>query len=73
MRPDVFYRQDCQDFNDDSTNLIVELKAIDALAPIHHAQILSYLRMTGLELGLLVNFNVPVLKYGIKRVVYTKK
>lgn len=53
--------------------LILELKAVDMLAPIHQAQILSYLRMTGLELGLLVNFNVPVLKYGIKRAVWTKK
>jgi GxxExxY protein len=53
--------------------LIVELKAVDALAPIHQAQIMSYLRTTGLELGLLVNFNVPVLKYGIKRAVWTKK
>jgi GxxExxY protein len=54
------------------TKLIVELKAVDALAPIHQAQLMSYLRMTKLELGLLVNFNVPVLKYGIKRVVLTQ-
>ena len=51
--------------------LIVELKAVDALVPIHQAQLMSYLRMTKLELGLLVNFNVPVLKNGIKRIVLT--
>jgi GxxExxY protein len=52
--------------------LIVELKAVDALAPIHQAQLMSYLRMRKLELGLLVNFNVPILKNGIKRVVLTQ-
>ena len=49
--------------------LIVELKAVDLLAPIHTAQVLSYLKATGLSLGLLINFNVPILKEGIKRVV----
>lgn len=49
--------------------LIVELKAVDLLAPIHMAQVLSYLKATGLSLGLLINFNVPILKEGIKRVV----
>jgi len=49
--------------------LVVELKAVDALAPIHVAQALSYLKTTGLRLALLINFNVPVLKRGIKRVV----
>jgi len=52
--------------------VIVELKAVDVLAPIHSAQLLSYLKTIGLELGLLVNFNVPVLKEGIKRVVWSK-
>ncbi|HEY1381720.1 MAG TPA: GxxExxY protein [Gemmataceae bacterium] len=47
--------------------VIVELKAIDAIAPIHQAQLLSYLKATGLRLGLLINFNVLVLKDGIKR------
>ena len=47
--------------------LVVELKAVDALAPLHSAQVLSYLRATGHPLGLLINFNVPVLKSGIKR------
>jgi GxxExxY protein len=49
--------------------LPVELKAVEILAPIHQAQLLSYLKMTGLQLGLLINFNVPVLKQGIKRVI----
>ena len=49
--------------------LIVELKAVDALAPIHTAQALSYLKATGNKLALLINFNVPVLKEGIRRVI----
>ena len=49
--------------------LIVELKAVEALAPIHQAQVISYLRGTDLHLGLLINFNVTVLKSGIKRVI----
>ena len=51
--------------------LPVELKAVDALAPIHQAQIISYLKMTGLQLGLLINFNVLLLKQGIKRVIFS--
>lgn len=50
-------------------NLIVELKAVDTLAPIHTAQVLAYLKMTGWPLALLINFNVSVLKEGIKRVI----
>ncbi|NJM06310.1 GxxExxY protein [Candidatus Gracilibacteria bacterium] len=49
--------------------VIVELKAIDELEPIHEAQLLTYLRLKKLWLGLLINFNVPVLKQGIKRLV----
>nr|AIA19103.1 GxxExxY protein [uncultured bacterium] len=49
--------------------MVVELKAVDAIAPIHKAQIMSYLRATQLHLGLIVNFNVTVLKNGICRVV----
>ncbi len=50
--------------------VIVELKAVDEIAPIHRAQILSYLRLTGLWLGLLINFHVPVLTDGgIERLV----
>jgi GxxExxY protein len=53
-------------------SLIVELKTVEALAEIHQAQLISYLKATRLTLGLLVNFNVPILKNGIKRIVYTK-
>ena len=47
--------------------LLLELKAVDALLPIHEAQLLSYLKLTGLSVGLLINFNVEVLKEGIRR------
>ena len=49
--------------------VIVEIKAIDRLAPIHQAQLLSYLKLSGYKVGLLINFNVKVLKDGIRRVV----
>ncbi len=48
--------------------VIVELKAVDAIAPIHTAQVLSYLKLTGCKLGLLINFNVPILKDGVHRI-----
>lgn len=51
--------------------LIVELKAVDELIPVHKAQIISYLKARGLWVGLLINFNMPILKDGIKRVVLT--
>ena len=47
--------------------VIVELKAVDTLAPIHEAQLLSYLKLSGCKIGLLINFNVEVLKDGIRR------
>lgn len=47
--------------------VVIELKAVDALHPIHEAQILTYLRLSGIRKGLLINFNVRVLKAGIKR------
>ncbi|MGH9899710.1 MAG: GxxExxY protein [Pyrinomonadaceae bacterium] len=50
--------------------VIVEIKSVDAFAPIHKAQLLTYLRLTGLKIGLLINFNVVVLKDGIKRLVF---
>ena len=50
--------------------LIVELKAIERLMPIHEAQLLSYLKLSGIPLGLLVNFHVNLLKDGIKRLVH---
>ena len=49
--------------------VIVEIKSVDALAPIHQAQVLSHLKLSGKRLGLLINFNVLHLKDGIKRVV----
>lgn len=49
--------------------VILELKAVDQLHAIHEAQLLSYLKATHLRLGLLLNFNVPLMKDGIKRLV----
>ena len=49
--------------------LIVEVKSVDRIHPVHVAQAVSYLRATGLRIALVVNFNVPVLKQGIRRVV----
>ncbi|MBU0718908.1 MAG: GxxExxY protein [Planctomycetes bacterium] len=49
--------------------VVVELKAVDRLAPVHEAQLLTYLRLTGLKTGLILNFNVPVLRDGIVRMV----
>jgi GxxExxY protein len=48
-------------------SLILELKAVDKIMPVHHAQMLTYLRLSGIRTGLLINFMVPVLKDGIKR------
>jgi GxxExxY protein len=53
--------------------VVLELKALDALQPIHEAQLLTYLRLGGWAVGLLINFNVLVLKNGIKRVVLNYK
>lgn len=47
--------------------IIVELKATEKLLPIHKAQVLTYLKLTGCKLGLLINFNFPMLKDGIER------
>jgi GxxExxY protein len=49
--------------------VIVEIKVVDHLGPIHQAQLLSYLKLSGCKVGLLINFNVKVLKDGIRRVV----
>ena len=50
-------------------SVIVEVKALDALHPVHEAQVLSYLRLSGCQVGLLINFNVKMFKTGIRRVV----
>jgi len=50
--------------------IIVEIKATEALLPIHEAQLLTYLRLAGKQVGLLINFNVRSLKHGIKRMVH---
>ena len=49
--------------------VIVEVKAVDAISPVHQALIISYLKLSGRSLGLLINFNVVHLKEGIKRFV----
>ncbi|HEY2328388.1 MAG TPA: GxxExxY protein [Verrucomicrobiae bacterium] len=49
--------------------VVVELKAVESLLPIHEAQLLTYLKLSGMTLGLLINFNVAMLKQGIKRIV----
>ena len=49
--------------------LVVEIKAVEQLMPIHHAQMMTYLRLSGLKVGLLLNFNSLVLKDGLRRVV----
>jgi GxxExxY protein len=49
--------------------LIIEMKTVEQLLPIHEAQLLTYLKLSGLSYGLLINFNVPMLKQGIKRIV----
>ena len=49
--------------------VVVEIKSVDALNDIHLAQILTYLKLSGCKLGLLINFNVKLLKHGIRRVV----
>jgi GxxExxY protein len=49
--------------------VIVELKAVEKMLPLHQSQLLSYLRLTGIRTGLLINFNVRHLRHGIKRMV----
>ncbi len=51
-------------------SVVVELKTAEQLAPIHEAQLLTYLKLSGHRIGLLINFNVPLLKHGIKRLAH---
>jgi len=48
-------------------SVVVEIKAVESVQPIHEAQLLTYLKLGGWKLGLLINFNVPILKEGIRR------
>lgn len=52
--------------------LLLELKAVSELLPIHQAQVLTYLKLEQIQLGLLINFNVPVLKDGVRRVILSQ-
>ena len=52
-----------------ANSVIVEIKAVEVLLPVHEAQLLTYLEVGGWTVGLLINFNVPLLKDGIKRIV----
>ncbi len=49
--------------------VVVEVKAVERLLPVHGSQLLTYLKLSGLRLGLLINFNVPLIKDGIRRIV----
>ena len=49
--------------------IIIELKTVERLMPIHEAQMLTYLRLSGVRVGLLMNFNTPVLKDGLRRIL----
>jgi GxxExxY protein len=49
--------------------VIIEIKSVEAIAPVHPKQLLTYLRLTGCKLGLLINFNEPLIKTGITRIV----
>ncbi len=63
VRLDCGYRIDLVVGN----RVVVELKSVQEILPVHEAQLLTYMRLTNLPVGLLINFNVPVLKQGIKR------
>jgi GxxExxY protein len=52
-----------------ANEVIGELKAVETILPVHEAQLLTYLKLTGMRLGFLINFNVTLLKHGIKRIV----
>lgn len=65
VQVDAGYRIDIQV----EDKIILELKSVDQIAPIHEAQLLTYLKLSGCKLGFLLNFNVTLLKDGIKRMV----
>ena len=65
VRQEVGYRLDLLINN----KVIIEVKAVETVAPVHYAQLLTYLKLSGLKLGLLINFNAKTLKDNIHRVV----
>lgn len=65
VKQDVGYRIDLI-VND---TILIEVKSVETLAPVHYSQTLTYLRLSGLKLGLLINFNTSILKDGIHRIV----
>ena len=69
VRLDCAYRLDLKVEN----RLIIEVKSVERLMPIHEAQLITYLRLTGLPVGLLLNFNTNVLKNGIRRLVHSHR
>ena len=66
VRMDIGYRLDLL-FNQ---KVIIELKAVETITDVHLAQMLTYLKLSGCKLGMLINFNVAVIKNGVKRVVH---
>ncbi len=65
MKLDLGYRTDLIVNN----KVIVEIKSVEEIHPVHPKQVLTYLKLTGLKLGLLINFNSPLIKTGITRIV----
>ncbi len=65
VKLDVGYRIDLLVNN----KVIIEVKSVEVLAPVHYAQLLTYLRLSGMKLGLLINFNAKILKNNIHRIV----
>ena len=65
-RLDCGYRMDVVAFDE----VIIEVKSVDKILPIHEAQILTYLKLSGRKIGLLMNFNSETLKTGIKRIIH---
>jgi len=65
VKLDCSYRVDLLVKNE----VVVELKAVESIAPIHEAQVLTYMRLGGWRVGLIINFNVPIVIKGIKRLV----
>lgn len=65
IKQDIGYRIDIIVEN----KVIIELKSVEKLPPVYYAQTLTYLRLSNLKLGLLINFNTPILKDGIHRIV----